>query len=302
MQVSEWMVSNQGDEWSKNDYASRIELMCKVFGIDAAERYFDGLPLEAKTRETYASILHCYASTRLTDKAEDLYQKIKSSSIAFDALVYNEMMTLYMSVGQLEKVQSVVEGMKCKKVALDIFTYNLWVSSYAAAVNMDWVGKVLDEMSRDPKFSTEEGWERYRNLVNVYVSSGLLMNSECENGLVEVEEKRFSQREWITYDLLIVLYASLGNKSKVDQIWKSLMMTKQKMTSRNHLCIISCYLMLGHPKEAGEVIDQWKHSSTGPDILACCARLSEALRDAGAEDIADHLHMLLIEKDCASGS
>ncbi|KAI4318720.1 hypothetical protein MLD38_032391 [Melastoma candidum] len=302
LEVSEWMVSHHRHEWSNNDFASRIELMCKVFGIDAAERYFDGLPIEAKTRETYTSILHCYASAKLTDKAEDLYRKMESSNIAFDALVYNEMMTMYMSLGQLEKVPSVVEGMKRKKVALDIFSYNLWISSYAAAVNMDRVGQVLDEMIRDPSYSREEGWERYRNLLNVYVASGMLPNSEGENGLVEAEEERFSQREWITYDLLVILYASLGNKSKVDQIWKSLVMTKQKMTSRNRLCIISSYLMLGHTKEAGEVIDQWKRLSTGSDIIACCARLSEALTDVGAVDSADRLHMLLIEKDCASES
>ncbi|KAI4342063.1 hypothetical protein MLD38_026723 [Melastoma candidum] len=69
-----------------------VELMCKVSGIDAAD--FDGFPIEAKSCEAYTSILHCGADAKLIDKAEDLYGKIESPNIAFNDLVYNEMMTV----------------------------------------------------------------------------------------------------------------------------------------------------------------------------------------------------------------
>ncbi|KAI4311773.1 hypothetical protein MLD38_036642 [Melastoma candidum] len=82
-------------EWSNNDYVSRIELMYKVFGIDAAEWYFDGLTIEAKNCEAYTSILHCCADAKVIDKAEDLYRKIESPNIAVNALAYNDMTTVH---------------------------------------------------------------------------------------------------------------------------------------------------------------------------------------------------------------
>ncbi|MBA0698741.1 hypothetical protein Goari_000437, partial [Gossypium aridum] len=112
LQISEWMVSHEEYKLSDTDYAIRIDLMTKVFGIDAAERYFEDLPLTAKTSETYTALLHSYAAAKLTEKAEELYERIKGSKLSFSALLYNEIMTLYMSVGQVEKVSSVVEELK----------------------------------------------------------------------------------------------------------------------------------------------------------------------------------------------
>lgn len=251
------MVTHKEYELSDSDYADRIDLLTKVFGIDAAERYFEALPLSTKTCETYTALLHCFAGARMTEKAEELYQRIKDSNLPFDALTYNEMMTLYMSVGQVEKVPSVVEDLKQQKVVPDIFTYNLWISSCAAALNIDEVKRILEEMSNVA--GSDESWMRYLNLVNIYVNVGNL-DSASSNSLVETE-KRITQSQWITYDFLVILYGGLGEKDKLDQIWNSLRMTKQKMISRNYICIISAYLILDHAKEAGDVIDQWKQSS-----------------------------------------
>lgn len=293
LELSEWMVAHDEFQMSDSDYAIRIDLMTKVFGIDPAERYFEGLPSTAKTSETYTALLHSYAVLKLTDKAEELYWRMKEANLSLSALTYNELMTLFMSVGQVEKVSSVVEDLKRQKVAPDLFTYNLWVSAHAAALQIDEVRMVLDEMSRDP--SSNEGWVRYVNLANIYLSSGNLVNSDV-NSLVE-SEKGITQREWITYDFLIILYAGVGNKDKVDQIWKSLRMTKQKMTSRNYLCILSSYLMLGHLKEVEEVIGQWKQSATTEFDVFTCSRLSKAFAEVGLWEKAASFDMLLAE-DC----
>lgn len=289
------MVAHNNFELSDSDYATRIELMTKVFGIDAAEGYFEGLPSTAKTSETYTALLHCYAGAKLTDKAEALFERIKDSSLSFSALTYNEMMTMYLSVGQVGKVSLVVEELKRKKVAPDIFTYNLWISSCAASLNIDDVRRILDEMRSDP--SSDEGWVRYMNLSHIYVTAGQLVNSEF-NSLFEAE-KTISQREWITYDFLLILHAGLGNKDKIDQIWKSLLTMKQKMTSRNYVCILSSYLMLGHLKEVGEVIDQWKQSTTTTFDVAACRRLLNAFADTGLTEKVNSFHVLLIEKNSA---
>ena len=121
------------------------------------------------------------------------------------------------------------------------------------------------------------------------------------NTLVETE-KRITQRQWITYDFLIILYGGLGSKDKLDQIWNSLGMTKQKMISRNYMCIISSYLMLGLTKEVGEVIDQWKQSTTTDFDMLACKKIMVAFRDMGLAEIANNLNMILIEKNLSLGS
>ncbi|XP_061365459.1 pentatricopeptide repeat-containing protein At5g09450, mitochondrial isoform X2 [Gastrolobium bilobum] len=297
LEISEWMVTHEGYELSESDYAVRIDLMTKVFGIDAAERYFEGLPLAAKTSETYTALLHSFAGEKLTEKAEELYQRIKDSNLSFDALTYNEMMTLYMSIGQVEKVPSVVEELKQQKVAPDIFTYNLWISSCAATLDIDEVRRILDEMSHGA--GSNESWIRYLNLANIYITVGHLDNASS-NSLVEAE-KRITQRQWITYDFLIILYAGLGSKDKLDQIWNSLRMTKQKMISRNYICIISSYLMLGHTKEVGEVIDQWKQSTTTDFDMLVCKKIMVAFTDIGLAEIASNLNTILIAKNLNPG-
>ncbi|XP_057736918.1 pentatricopeptide repeat-containing protein At5g09450, mitochondrial [Arachis stenosperma] len=298
LEISEWMVAHDEYQLSDSDYAVRIDLMTKVFGIDAAERYFEGLPLAAKTTETYTALLHSYAGAKLIEKAEELYQRIKDSNLSFDALTYNELMTLYVSVGQLEKVPLVVEELKQQKVAPDIFTYNLWISSCAATFNVDEVRRILDEMSYGA--GSDESWTRYLNLANIYVKVGHLENA-ASNTLVEAE-KRISQRQWITYDFLIILYAGLGNKDKIDQIWKSLRMTNQKMISRNYICVVSSYLMLGHTKEVGEVIDQWKQSTASDFDMLACERIMAAFTDIGLGEIANNLNMVLIDKNLNPGN
>ncbi|XP_002522615.2 pentatricopeptide repeat-containing protein At5g09450, mitochondrial isoform X1 [Ricinus communis] len=294
LEISEWMVTNKEFELMDFDYATRIDLMTKVFGIDAAERYFEGLPITVKTSETYTALLHSYAGVKQLGKAEELYERIKGSNLSFTALTYNEMMTLYMSVGQVEKVSLVVEELKRQKIAPDIFTYNLWISSCAAILNIDQVTRILDEMKHDS--GCNDDWLRYIDIANIYVKAGHLVNTES-NAVVEAE-KSITQREWITYDFLIILYAGLRDKDKVDQIWKSLRMTKQKMTNRNFVCILSSYMMLGHLKEAGEVLDQWKKSTTTDFDLSACSRLLDAFSGSGLTEIANDFHMLLIERNC----
>ncbi|KAL6515328.1 hypothetical protein OROHE_018960 [Orobanche hederae] len=293
--ISEWMVSHDEYPLSDSDYAIRINLITQVFGIDAAERYFEGLPSLAKTNGTYTALLHSYAGLKLIEKAEQLYERMKGSNLPLSAITYNELMTLYISVGQLEKVSLIVKEMKSQNVAPDLFTYNLWVSSCAAALQVDDVKNVLDEMCTD--LGCDESWIRYMQLAKIYIVAGQLENSDM-GSLMESEKGGVTQRELISYDFLVILYGGLGNKDRLDQIWKSLRMTRQKMIGRNYVCVLSSYLMLGHLKEVGEIIDQWKHSTTSEFNLSMCEKVVEAFKEVGMTDKADGFSMVLCEKGC----
>ncbi|KAD4179345.1 hypothetical protein E3N88_27936 [Mikania micrantha] len=295
LELSEWMVSHKEFELSDSDYASRIDLLTKVFGIDAAERYFESLPPNAKTTESYTALLHSYAASKLTSKAEDLYERIKESNLPLSAITYNELMTLYMSVGQVEKVSTVVEELKSQNVSPDIYTFNVWISSCASSLNIDEVRNILDEMSAH-EAGPSESWARYVKLVKIYLASGQLVNSEV-NSVVE-SDKGITQREWITYDFLIILHSALGNKVILDQIWKSLRMTNQKMISRNYACVLSAYLMLDCFNEVEEVINQWNTSATTDFDVSMCDRLLKAFQEVGLIEKAEAFRVLVSKKKC----
>lgn len=294
LQISEWIVSHEEYQISDSDYAVRIDLMTQVFGIDAAERYFEALPSEAKTSETYTALLHCYAGSKLIEKAEALYDRMKGENLSLGAITYNELMTLYMSVGELEKVSLIVRDMKYQNVAPDLFTYNLWVSACAAALDMNEVRRILDAMTGDS--GCDESWIRYQKLAKLYITSTQLVSS-YSSSLVE-SEKGITQRELISYDFLIILYGGLGSKDKIDQIWKSLRMTGQKMTGRNYVCVLSSYLILGYLEDAGEILEQWKQSATSELNRTMCNKLLASFEEIGMADKATSFRMILREKGC----
>lgn len=294
LEISEWMRSHQESELSESDYAMLIDLITKVFGVQSAEEIFEALPPNAKSCGVYTALLHSYAGAKLVEQAESLFERIKDSNLSCNILTFNEMMTLYTSVGQLDKVHIVVEELKRRKISPDLFTYNLRISAFAAVLDIDGVRKVLDEMASDS--NSGDPWSTYMKLTNVYITAGHFSSSE--NSLVE-GEKKICQSEWITYDFLILLHAGLGNIQTVSQIWKALQLTSQKMTSRNYICVLSSYVLLGKLKEAGNVIDEWKQSKVlDSDMSDACSRLFDGFMKVGLIDTAETLRQVMRQKNC----
>ncbi|PKA56132.1 Pentatricopeptide repeat-containing protein [Apostasia shenzhenica] len=296
LEISEWMKSHQESELSDSDYAMRIDLITKVFGVSSAEEFFEGLPAFSKSCEVYTALLHSYAGAKLIDKAESLFQRIMDSNFSSSILIYNEMMTLYASIGQMDKVHNIVEELKRRNVSLDLFAYNLWITASAATLDIERVSSILYEMACDS--CSDGGWETYMKLADIYITTGHLAGSD--NALVNSGET-ISQKEWITYDFLIILHAGLGNIQKINEIWKALKRTSQKMTSRNFICILSSYLVLGKLKEAGEIICEWKQSKVLDFDISSCDKLFNALVKAGLMDAAEKFHGLMLQNDCKIG-
>uniref|UniRef100_A0A0D9W5M9 Pentacotripeptide-repeat region of PRORP domain-containing protein n=1 Tax=Leersia perrieri TaxID=77586 RepID=A0A0D9W5M9_9ORYZ len=293
LEVAEWMKTHHESDLSENDYGMRIDLITRVFGANAAEDFFEKLPSSAQSLEAYTALLHSYARSKMTDKAERLFERMKNANLSMNILVYNEMMTLCISVGELDKVSVLAEELKRQNVSPDLFTYNLRISASAASMDLEGFKGILDEMSNDP--NSNEGWKLYQNLAAIYVDAGQLVGSG--NSLVEAETK-ISQREWITYDLLLILHTGLGNRDRIKDIWKSMQMTSQKMTSRNYICVLSSYLMCGQLKDAGEVVDQWQRSKAPEFDISACNRLFDAFLNAGFTDTANSFRELMLQKSC----
>lgn len=286
------MVANSEFALTDLDYAVRIDLITKVFGTSFAEEFFYGLPSTAKSHETYTALLHSFASAKQIEKAEQLLGEMKELNLPLNALAFNEMMTLYMSVGLFDKIPLVIEELKNSSIPLDLFTYNLWVSASAAALDFESVKMIIQEMSSDP--NCNGGWKTYITLIRIYLSSGRLMTSK--DAPVEAD-KKVTQRERITYDFLIFLYAGLANKEKLADIWRSLRMSVGTLGCRSYLCLLSSYIMNGHLEEAEVCFDEWKQSDQNFDLLDC-RRLFFAFQEVGLMEKAELLLQLVHKKGC----
>lgn len=277
---------------SGDDYAVRINLITKVFGLNVAEDFFNSLA--SKPAEAYTALLHNFASSKSIDKAENLFDQMKTENVLSDALPFNEIMTLYVSVGEPEKVFGVISEMKRLKVGLDLYSYNLWVSAYGAILDFEGVRSVLTEMEQDP--NCDQRWDDYRKLVRVYIDVGRFEGVESSTKLIEADTK-VSVREWISYDLLVILHASLGNKGRIKEMWRCMKMSPGKMTYRNYICVISSYLVLEELEEVGEVIEQWKESKVPEFDLSACCRLFDAFVKVDSMEIAGNFRKLMQEKN-----
>ncbi|KAG2279501.1 hypothetical protein Bca52824_050721 [Brassica carinata] len=93
--------------------------------------------------------------------------------------------------------------------------------------------------------------------------------------------------------------ARMFRKIGEDQIWKSFRNTNHKLSNRSYIGVISSYLILGHLREAAEVVDQWKESKTTEFDASACLRIMNAFRDVGLEEKANDFQLLLVEKKCS---
>jgi pentatricopeptide repeat protein len=286
------MKLHHESDLSGNDYAIRIDLITKVFGLNAAEDFFNNLV--TRSPDAYIALLHNFSASKSVDKAEKLFDQMKDENVLLDALPFNEIMTLYVSVGEREKVFGVVSEMKRLKVRLDLYSYNLWVSAHGAVLDFEGIMKVLSELEQDA--NCDQRWDVYRKLVRVYIEVGQFEGVENSMKLIEADTK-VSAREWITYDLLVILHASLDNKGRIKEMWRCMKMSPGKMTYRNYICVVSSYLMVGELEEAGKIIDQWKESKEPEFNLSSCCRLFGAFMKFGSMEIAENFRKLMQEKN-----
>ncbi|KAK4782416.1 hypothetical protein SAY86_016518 [Trapa natans] len=111
LQVMEWM-ENRKMKFSLANTAFCLDLISKVKGVAEAENYFQNLPASAKEKFTYSTLLNCYCSNGMEEKALSLFKEMEELNIAHSTLHYNNLMSLYLIVGKVERIPSLVEEMK----------------------------------------------------------------------------------------------------------------------------------------------------------------------------------------------
>ncbi|CAN6569898.1 unnamed protein product [Malus baccata var. baccata] len=243
MQIMEWMDFRKM-EYSKSDYAVRVDLTYKVKGIEAAEDYVSGLPESSKDLFTYSALMHCYCKELMEEKALALFATMDELGCASFTFIFNCLMFLHIRKQNLEK----------RNIPLDKRTYKTWMQSYAALEDFEAVGRVLDEIkTHDGK---KGSWSAYSKLADIYVKADLFDKADEVLKTAEKLVKPLKRRGH--YYFLISLYACTSNLSGVKRVWKTLRKSFPTKNNESYLVMLQALCKLNDIEGLKEMFEEWE--------------------------------------------
>ncbi|XP_062197329.1 pentatricopeptide repeat-containing protein At4g01990, mitochondrial-like [Phragmites australis] len=279
LELMDWMVNARGMNMSLTNHAIRLDLICKVRGIEAAENYFTGLPDPAKNHRTYGALLNCYCSAKMEDKATDLYHKMDELGISSSTLPINNLMSLYVKLGQHKKVDSLFEEMKVKNVKPDSLTCCILMTSYAASNKIDAVEELLKEMVEK---DVTLGWSAYSTLASIYVNAGLV--EKAESALKKLEGLISSNDGRQPFDFLMSLYASAGNLSEVNRVWDVIKANFSKVTNTSYLGMLQALYKLNDFDRMNQIFEEWESNYETYDVRLTNMMIRSHLKNGMTEE------------------
>uniref|UniRef100_A0A1D1XK80 Pentatricopeptide repeat-containing protein At4g01990, mitochondrial n=1 Tax=Anthurium amnicola TaxID=1678845 RepID=A0A1D1XK80_9ARAE len=260
LELMEWM-DGRGMYMSYSNYAVRLDLVCKVEGIDSAEKYFSRLSAPAKNRLTYGALLNCYCIESKVDKALSLFEEMKELNFASHALPYATIMALHMRLGQPEKVPPLMQEMVEKKIPPDSFNYSILMKSYAAVKDIESVERTVEEIKKSDK--AEVMWPIYSHLASVYISAGLIEKAEAA---IKMLEQNIDRRDRKCFHFLISLYAGVGKLEDVCRVWNSLKAAFPTTLNMSYFSMLQSLNRMDEFDALVQCFQEWESSHVAYDI------------------------------------
>lgn len=253
LEVYEWM-NNREERFrlSTSDAAIQLDLIAKVRGISSAEVYFMKLPDNLKDKRLYGALLNAYVHARMKEKAEPLFETMRSKGFAMHPLPFNVMMTVYMNLKEYDKVDSMITEMLEKKIQLDLYSYNIWLSSTGSQGSTEEMEQVYERMKLDSTINPN--WTTFSTMATMYTKQGHLQKAE---DCLKMVESRITGRDRIPYHYLISLYGGVGNKEEVYRVWETYKSIFPTIPNLGYHAMISSLIRVGDIEGAENIYEQW---------------------------------------------
>ncbi|KAE9457639.1 hypothetical protein C3L33_10459, partial [Rhododendron williamsianum] len=207
---------------------SSVGFGLKVHGLEQAEKYFSNIPGPLKTFKVYGALLNCYASNKSLDKAESIMQKMREFG---------------------------VKGISCYPSTLYVR-----LNAYAAVPDINGMEKLLSLMEANHLFTVD--WHAYIIAANGYMKAGV---TEKSLTMLKKSEQHINGSRGFAYEMLLTLYASLGDKDEVYRIW-GLYKKLGKLYNRGYFRMISSLIKLDDLDGAENVLVEWESVNTSFDF------------------------------------
>ncbi|CAN1259753.1 Pentatricopeptide repeat-containing protein At1g80270, mitochondrial, partial [Linum perenne] len=257
LQLSEWLEANNKLDFVERDYASRVDLIAKVRGVEKAETYVENdVPKSFRGEIIYRTLLaNCVVASN-AKKAEQVFNKMRDLEFELTAFACNQLLLLYKRLDK-KKIADVLLLMEKENVKPTLFTYKLLIDTKGQANDMAGMDEIVSTMKAEgiePDLSTKAVVARH------YAFGGL--NDKAEAILKEMEGGNLKENRWVCR-LLLPIYALLGKADEVGRIWEFC-----ESSPRLEECVqaVDAWGKLKRVKEAESVFDimeqKWKNKLT----------------------------------------
>lgn len=250
-------MSNKGNyDLSPGDIAKRLNLICKVHGVEQAERFFRGIPDAKIGFKIYSALLSCYAEHESLEEAEAIMKKIKKLHPMHLTVCYNMMLKLYAQVGKYEKLDRLMQEMKEKDICNGA-TFIIRLNAYVSARDIEGMEKLLMQIEADPIATVD--WYTYSTAANGYVKAG---NAEKALAMLKKSERLVrGKTSRLAYESLQTMHAAIGNKDEVYRLWNRCKSLKNSLNS-SYICMLSSLVKLDDIDGAEKILEEWESEHT----------------------------------------
>ncbi|KAG6694445.1 hypothetical protein I3842_09G048700 [Carya illinoinensis] len=213
LQLSEWLETNKHLDFAERDYASRLDLIAKVRGLQQAENYIGKIPKSFRGEVVYRTLLANCATANNARKAEEIFNKMKDLNFPITAFACNQLLLLYKRLDK-KKIADVLLLMEKENVKPTLFTYKILIDAKGQSNDITGMDQIVETMKAE---GLEPDIHIQSILAKHYVSSGL--EEKAEAMLKEMEGDNL-KNGWVC-QVLLPLYAQLGKADEVSRVWKA---------------------------------------------------------------------------------
>ncbi|XP_027925658.1 pentatricopeptide repeat-containing protein At1g80270, mitochondrial-like isoform X2 [Vigna unguiculata] len=255
LKILEWLETTKQLEHSENAYASHLDLIAKVQGVDVAEKYMkNDVPDSFKGELLYRTLLvNCVRSGNM-EKSVTVFEKMRSLGLPITIYTLNQMIILYKKYDR-RKILGILSFMKNENLTPSHLTYRILIATKGETGDIIGMEQLVEDMKShglqpDTHFLTD--------LARYYISEGY--KHKAITILKEIEGA--NSHEYIRiYNKLFSLYASLDMTSDVSRIWNN---CKSDPTMLECEAVIGALGKLGKVEEAEAVFEMAMHKFKGP--------------------------------------
>jgi len=256
LQLLEWVEQSKLFEFGERDYASRVDLTAKVYGLYKAEQYIEKIPAPHRGEIVYRTLLANCVYEANVKKAEQVFNKMKDLGLPITVFSFNQLVLLYKRVDK-KKIADVLAMMEKENVKPSLFSYKLLVDAKGSARDIEGMEKVVEQMETE---GIEPDLMFQATIARHYIFDGQREKAEA---LLESMEGDDINTNRAACKILLPLYGFLGKSHDVERIWN---VCKDNTRLNECLSAIEAFGRLGNVEKAEEVFEdmfvRWKTLSS----------------------------------------
>ncbi|XP_020243750.1 pentatricopeptide repeat-containing protein At1g80270, mitochondrial-like isoform X2 [Asparagus officinalis] len=246
LQFVEWLEATKCLNFTEYDYASHLDLVAKVHGLQQAETYINKIPESFRGEIVYRTFLANCVSRLNVKKAVEVFNTIRDVGLPISTFSCDQLLLLYKRVDK-KKVSDVLVMMEKESIKPSIFTYRLLIELKGNSYDINGIEQIVEKMKAEgmwPDLMIQS------MVVEYYIFAGF--SEKAEAALKEMEGDDIKENR-DACKFVLPLYASLDKASDVERVWK---VCEAKPRRGESLAAIEAWGEVGCVDKAEEVFEK----------------------------------------------